>query len=735
MELTGVVEEIIFSNKDNGYTVCVIDHNDEPVVAVGIMPLTVPGENVRLFGDWARHPEYGRQFKVTLCEKVLPSTLKMIERYLGSGIIKGIGPSTAEKIVARFGEKTFEIMENESSRLSEIKGISKKKAAEMGESFLKQIAMRQTIMFLQQFGVTPNLCMKIYRRFGNDAVRKIKENPYILSDHVEGVGFHTADKIAEKMGIDPHDSFRLEAAAIYLLQTAAGSGGHTCLPHDTLLEEISRLTGASREEAEASVEALLLSRRVVREARKAGDFYALDLYFRAENVIARRLTNLSMDEDPLFSTESGEIEGAERRLHLTLADKQREAVALALKHHAAIITGGPGTGKTTIIKVIIDLFHNRSMKVLLAAPTGRAAKRMTEMTGHEAATIHRLLEMSRTDENAPDAFGRDEGNPLECHVLIVDEMSMMDTLLMQALLKALTWDTRLIMVGDQDQLPSVGAGNVLHDLLKSGVLPSVRLTEIYRQAEESMIVQNAHRINRGDMPAWNEKDTDFFFLPRRTQAEGAETVVSLVRDRLPKFLGEKAPDIQILTPTRKGPLGVLSLNETLQAALNPPSPEKEELVAGSVTFREGDRVMQTKNNYNIVWVKNDETRETGSGIYNGELGEIVQINPIQKKVSVLFDGERMVRYAPEELEELEHAWAMTVHKSQGSEFDAVVLPLFPGAPPLLMTRNILYTAVTRAKRLVVLLGSAESLREMIENQNRRIRYTGLLEKLQKCARL
>lgn len=734
MELTGVVDEIIFTNEDNGYTVCVIETDGDPVVAVGTMPLTVPGESVRLFGEWGRHPDYGRQFKVTLCEKILPGTLKTIEKYLGSGIIKGIGPSTAEKIVDRFGEKTFEVMENEPLRLAEIKGISKKKAAEIGEAFKKQFAMRQTIMFLQQFGITANMCMKIYRRFGNETVNKIKENPYVLSDSVEGIGFRTADKLAERMGINPHDPFRIEASAIYLLQTAGGDG-HTCLPHSVLLREMVNLTGASLDEAEDALEALLLSRRIVREARVEGDYYALDLYYRAENVIARRLTNLSLDEDNLVSAESGEIESAERRLHLTLADKQREAVLLALRHRAAIITGGPGTGKTTIIKVMIDLFQSRHMKVLLAAPTGRAAKRMTEMTGHEAATIHRLLEMSRTDENSPDIFGRDEGNPLECHVLIVDEMSMMDTLLMQALLKALTWDTRLIMVGDQDQLPSVGAGNVLHDLLKSGVLPSVRLTEIYRQAEESMIVRNAHRINHGDMPTWNEKETDFFFLPRRTSAEGVDTVVSLVRDRLPGFLGKAEPDIQVLTPTRKGMLGVLSLNETLQSALNPPAPDKEELVVGSVTYREGDRVMQTKNNYNIVWVKADETHETGSGIYNGELGEIVEINRIQKKVSVLFDGERLVRYTSEELTELEHAWAMTVHKSQGSEFDAVVLPLFPGAPPLLMTRNILYTAVTRAKKLVVLVGSAETLREMIENQNRKIRYTGLCEKIQKCARL
>ncbi|MBC7765011.1 MAG: AAA family ATPase, partial [Hyphomonadaceae bacterium] len=552
-ELIGIVEDVIYANEQNGYTVCEICAEDNSsAIAVGIMPLITPGESVHLRGQWVQHQEYGEQFKVESLEKAMPCTLEMIEKYLSSGIIKGIRASSAKKIVAHFGEKAIEILETQPQRLSEIKGISKKKAAEIGEAFMAQHEMRKVIMFLQQYGVTTNFSMKIFKHFGQDAIDKIKQNPYVLADEIEGIGFRTADKIAFNMGMNPHAADRVKSAVKYVLEQQL-SAGHSYLPKPLLIGKLMDLIGIVEQEADNAITDLWISKKIMLETKGEEQRVYLPAFYQAELSVARRLLRLSMHE-PSFQwvAEGSDIDLVEQETGITLADKQREAVTDALQHGVVVITGGPGTGKTTIINTIIRIFEKKGLEIALTAPTGRAAKRMTEMTGQEAKTAHRLLEMGYSGESHTMVFGKDENMPLEYDAIIVDEMSMVDILLMNALLKAIVPGTRLILVGDADQLPSVGAGNVLKDILKSKMIRMVRLTEIFRQAQESMIIVNAHKINRGEMPILNAKQKDFFFMPRESQNDVVDTILSLLKDRLPKFLDNASThSIQVLTPVRK----------------------------------------------------------------------------------------------------------------------------------------------------------------------------------------
>ncbi|WP_094548949.1 ATP-dependent RecD-like DNA helicase [Petroclostridium xylanilyticum] len=729
--IEATVEEIVFVNEGNGFTVCDINYNKELVTAVGYMPYLSVGETVKLVGNWVTHHDYGEQFKVEYYERVLPCTVAMIQKYLASGVIKGIREATAQKIVDKFGEKTLEIIENEPERLAEIKGISVKRAAEIGQSFWEQREVRKVVMFLQQYGVTPNYAVKVYKKFGNDAIDQIKKNPYILSEEIYGIGFKTADKIALSMGIELNDVERVKAGVKYVLTYNNSSGGHTFLPKNVLVQLSAELLQVSVQEIEYAIISMMVDKSVYVEKMKDMEAVYLAPFHHAEMSVARRLMNIAFAQ---MQTElqdiDREIADIEQEIGITLADQQREAVKEALCNGVLVITGGPGTGKTTTINTIIKLMEKRGYSIALAAPTGRASKRMSEMTGKEAKTIHRLLEIGYMDEGDQLQFARDESNPLDIDVVIIDETSMVDILLMNGLLKAITPGARLVMVGDVDQLPSVGPGNVLRDIIESGMVKVVRLTEIFRQAQESMIIVNAHRINKGDYPLLNVKDKDFYFMARDTAPEIVSSIVELCKHRLPAFYGyDSIQSIQVLTPMRKSPVGIINLNAELQKVLNPPSKDKKEKVFRDCLFREGDKVMQIKNNYNIRWERISD-QEEGTGVFNGDVGYIQKINDEESTMTIIFDDDKKVEYDYNQLDELELAYAITVHKSQGSEFPVVVMPMFPG-PPMLMSRNLLYTALTRARELVVLVGKEGTIKMMIDNNREMKRYSGLAEKLRK----
>jgi exodeoxyribonuclease V alpha subunit len=728
--IEATVEEIVFVNEGNGFTVCDINYNKELVTAVGYMPYLSVGETVKLVGNWVTHHDYGEQFKVEYYERVLPCTVAMIQKYLASGVIKGIREATAQKIVDKFGEKALEIIENEPERLAEIKGISVKRAAEIGQSFWEQREVRKVVMFLQQYGVTPNYAVKVYKKFGNDAIDQIKKNPYILSEEIYGIGFKTADKIALSMGIELNDVERVKAGVKYVL-TYNSSGGHTFLPKNVLVQLSAELLQVSVQEIEYAIISMMVDKSVYVEKMEDMEAVYLAPFHHAEMSVARRLMNIAFAQ---MQTElqdiDREIADIEQEIGITLADQQREAVKEALCNGVLVITGGPGTGKTTTINTIIKLMEKRGYTIALAAPTGRASKRMSEMTGKEAKTIHRLLEIGYMDEGDQLQFARDESNPLDIDVVIIDETSMVDILLMNGLLKAITPGARLVMVGDVDQLPSVGPGNVLRDIIESGMVKVVRLTEIFRQAQESMIIVNAHRINKGDYPLLNVKDKDFYFMARDTAPEIVSSIVELCKHRLPAFYGyDSIQSIQVLTPMRKSPVGIINLNAELQKVLNPPSKDKKEKVFRDCLFREGDKVMQIKNNYNIRWERISD-QEEGTGVFNGDVGYIQKINDEESTMTIIFDDDKKVEYDYNQLDELELAYAITVHKSQGSEFPVVVMPMFPG-PPMLMSRNLLYTALTRARELVVLVGKEGTIKMMIDNNREMKRYSGLAEKLRK----
>ena len=722
-QLEAVIEETIFRNEENGYSVVQAKAGRESVTVVGTLPALAPGEQVLLSGSWTAHPQYGKQWKATACEIRKPTTLLGIERYLGSGLIRGVGPSTARLLVQAFGKNTLDVLSEYPERLTEVPGIGKKRAAQLAESFREQYAAREAMVFLQAYGVSPSLAVKISKAYGADAQRKIRENPYRLIDDIDGVGFLTADRIALSLGIPQDSEYRLRSGLKYVLQEAAAGEGHTFLPKPLLLERAARALRVEDGLLAHALDTLLFAREIIALDLDGQEALLLSGFFYAEKEIARYLKLLMGREEKIPEAQILEkIQQFEREHQMQFSENQRRAVSEAVRRGLVVITGGPGTGKTTIINCILWLLGK---DVLLAAPTGRAAKRMSEATGHEAKTLHRLLEFAGDEGH----FQRDEQNPLDCGCVIVDEMSMVDVFLMRSLLVALKPGTKLILVGDADQLPSVGAGNVLGDILKSGVVPSVRLTDIFRQSEESLIVLNAHRINHGEPPILNRRDSDFFFERRPVPDEAAQAIVGLCARRLPAFLHSDAParDIQVLAPTKKSGTGVYQLNALLQAALNPPAPWKKEIAYGETVFRTGDKVMHIRNNYQLPWKA--DGGEEGEGVFNGDVGFVSAVDNQDRIVTVRFDDERTVEYDYQQLEELELAYCLSVHKSQGSEFPCVVMPVL-GGPPRLLTRNLFYTALTRARKLVVLVGREDAIADMVRNNHIATRYTTLRQRLE-----
>ena len=722
-QLEAVIEETIFRNEENGYSVVQAKAGRESVTVVGTLPALAPGEQVLLSGSWTAHPQYGKQWKATACEIRKPTTLLGIERYLGSGLIRGVGPSTARLLVQAFGKNTLDVLSEHPERLTEVPGIGKKRAAQLAESFREQYAAREAMVVLQAYGVSPTLAVKISKAYGADAQRKIRENPYRLSDDIDGVGFLTADRIALSLGIPQDSEYRLRSGLKYVLQEAAAGEGHTFLPKPLLLERAARALRVEDGLLAHALDTLLFAREIIALDLDGQEALLLSGFFYAEKEIARYLKLLMGREEKIPEAQILEkIQQFEREHQMQFSENQRRAVSEAVRRGLVVITGGPGTGKTTIINCILWLLGK---DVLLAAPTGRAAKRMSEATGHEAKTLHRLLEFAGDEGH----FQRDEQNPLDCGCVIVDEMSMVDVFLMRSLLVALKPGTKLILVGDADQLPSVGAGNVLGDILKSGVVPSVRLTDIFRQSEESLIVLNAHRINHGEPPILNRRDSDFFFERRPVPDEAAQAIVGLCARRLPAFLHSDAParDIQVLAPTKKSGAGVYQLNALLQAALNPPAPWKKEIAYGETVFRTGDKVMHIRNNYQLPWKA--DGGEEGEGVFNGDVGFVSAVDNQDRIVTVRFDDERTVEYDYQQLEELELAYCLSVHKSQGSEFPCVVMPVL-GGPPRLLTRNLFYTALTRARKLVVLVGREDAIADMVRNNHIATRYTTLRQRLE-----
>lgn len=721
----GTIEDIVFRNEENGWTVASF-HLDGSgrVSAVGIMPFLAAGEHVILDGELTEHRDYGEQIKVTAYEISMPQTRSALEKYLGSGMIKGIGPATAKLIVRKFGTETLDIMEAEPHRLTEIPGIGPKKAAMIAESFAMQNEMRAALIFLQGAGLTPALAMKVYRAYGDQSERVLRTNPYRLADEIDGVGFQTADGIARSLGFQADNPDRLASGVHYVLSQAAANMGHVYLPQHELTARAAEVLGVQQAQADAAIRAMRLADQLIFETVDDISAVYLPRLYRVECetaalILKRR--NAPQKKQPSAAEMERSIAHCERKLGVTLGQAQREAVAKAVSGDLTVITGGPGTGKTTSINCILEMLEGGGT-VELCAPTGRAAKRMSEATGRSARTIHRLLEYGGDVEG----FKRDEENPIKADTVVVDEMSMVDIFLMRALLRAVKPGARLILVGDADQLPSVGAGNVLRDLIDSGAVPVARLNEIFRQAQQSRIVVNAHRINRGEYPLIQNRDTDFFLERRESAAEVSQSVVALVQRRLPGFLGvDSLRGVQVMAPMKKGALGVFQLNRVLQEALNPPSREKPELPRGDGVFRLGDKVMQVRNDYELEWTRGDEH---GDGVFNGDIGYIVRLSRTDREMTVEFDDGRRAVYDDSMLDELELSYCISVHKSQGSEFDAVVLPLLNG-PQMLLTRNLLYTAVTRAKRLVVIVGREACMRGMVDNNRILRRYTGLAFRL------
>lgn len=724
MELTGTVKAIIYRSEDTGFTVLELtDETGEDMTAIGEMPLAGVGERVELTGQWTEHKTYGHQFRAETCKTLAPATLTALKNYLASGLIKGVGESTAQAIVQTFGMETLDVLEKEPARLAEVPGIGQIRAQTIGASYGAQLGLRDIMLGLQKYGVTIGQAMKLYKIYGELCLAKIEENPYRLIDDVEGIGFKTADAIARNGGVEPDAPYRLRAGLKYTLQWARQEG-HTYLPREKLVEVAAGLLQADIAPVERTLTELLLEGQLIQEQLPGEDGIFLPGMFRTEQDCALRLLRLqgqSALDNPFFRPKA-QIARLEQQLDITLAPAQRQAVELALKAGALVITGGPGTGKTTILRFVITLLEEMGTEYALCAPTGRAAKRMGEATGRDASTIHRLLEYSYGEGG----FGRNAENTLLADVVIVDEMSMVDVPLMAALLRALAPGTRLIMVGDSDQLPSVGPGNVLRDMVDSGQIPVVRLTEIFRQSGRSAIVTNAHRINEGQMPILEGLE-DFGFEPMEEQEAVIRRLIALNSGKAAK-LGAQEPlqDIQVLAPMKKGPLGVYNLNKRLQEALNPPAHKKKERKYGDVVFREGDKVMQIKNDYRLAWTRSlpHQPPEMGEGVYNGDLGTIMSIDLYEQTLEVLFDDGRSAVYAFSMLEELELAYCISIHKSQGSEFPIVLLPLL-GGPPMLLNRNLLYTAVTRARHMVCILGRQSCIQQMVRNNQVKRRYSGL----------
>lgn len=735
--IEAIADETVFRNDENGYTVLVVKAGRARVSAVGVMPPVTPGEKLIITGEWTEHPVYGKQIKVQGMEIEKPTTLSGIEKYLMSGMIKGIGPATARQLIKAFGEQTLDVIYSEPQRLLELPGIGEKRAQMITESYAEQAEQREAMVFLQSYGVTPSLAVKIFKRYGENVKQVIRSNPYRLVEDVEGIGFKTADKIAASLGIERDSEYRLSAGLKFVLEDATSGTGHCYLPRPELVQAAQRLLGNGQEAIDHELDALILAREIVaqilpdEQGEEVVALYQPQTY-RAEKEVAGRLREMiEAMPDTMASDLQAQIDELEGLEGLAFHPQQRQAIETAVKSGMTVITGGPGTGKTTIIKCIIKLLSVHG-DVALAAPTGRAAKRMSEACGMEAKTLHRLLEYGGEEGE----FARTQDNPLEMDTLIIDEMSMVDIFLMRSLLRALVPGTRLIMVGDADQLPSVGAGNVLRDILDSGAVPSVRLTEIFRQDEKSMIVYNAHRINHGEAPRLNAKGSDFFFERAQSPSDAARRIVALCATRLPGFVGlDPVRQMQVLSPTKKGECGVWALNQLLQAEFNPPAPQKHERVRGDTTFREGDKVMQTRNNYQLEWSKEGVFGwEDGQGVFNGDIGFVTEIDPQEHTLRVRFDDDRVATYEGGDVDDLELAYCISVHKSQGSEFPVVILPAV-GGPPMLLTRNLLYTAVTRARRLVMIVGREAAIDQMIANVNTRKRYSALRWRLEQLMNL
>ena len=731
--IEGYVDHIIFQNRDNGYTVACLVSQGEEITCVGNFRFLSEGETIRVKGSYTRHPSYGKQFSVNSYESVIPQDSLAMERYLGSGAIKGIGAALAARIVRKFGDDTLRIIEEEPERLAEVKGISERKAREIADQVEEKADMRKAMMFLQQYGITQALGMKIYRQYGQEMYGVLKENPYKMAEDIPGVGFKIADEIAARIGIHTDSDYRIRSGILYILLQASGEG-HVYLPKEVLLKRARDLLGVEQKYMEKHIMDLSIERKIViREIRREGApvqtaIYAAS-YYQVELHVAQMLHTLNLQDTVKEDILEEKIERIQRGTGIELDEKQKDAVKEAVKNGLLIITGGPGTGKTTTINAIIRYFEMEDLDICLAAPTGRAAKRMTETSGYEAKTIHRLLELSGGPEQAQEnvRFERNAQNPLEADVIIIDEMSMVDIFLMHALLSAVVSGTRLILVGDVNQLPSVGPGSVLKDIISSGRFPVVELVKIFRQASQSDIVVNAHKINQGVPVALDNKSRDFFFLKRYDANVIISIVITLIQKKLPKYVEASPYEIQVLTPMRKGLLGVDRLNFILQQYLNPPDQEKKEKEHGQGVFREGDKVMQIKNNYQLEW----EVRgnygipvEKGVGVFNGDTGIIREINSFAEIMTVEFDEKRFVEYSFKQLDELELAYAITIHKAQGSEYPAVVIPLLQG-PRMLMNRNLLYTAVTRARKCVTLVGDEKTFYEMENNRMEQERYTAL----------
>lgn len=725
--LNGIVESIVFKSSDTGYTVIKFRENNIIHTAVGVLPHVKEGQNLKITGSWVNHSQFGKQFKVEECEEILPTSKDGIEKYLSSGIIQGIGPVTAKKIVNKFGEDTLNILDNNIERLKEIEGIGKKKLETIIESYREQRELKNITIFLQTHGLSVNQCLKIYKKYGASSVDTVKNNPYILCDEISGIGFKTSDKIARSLGIEIDSPFRIQSGIRYVINEFCANG-HTFMPKDELIKEASNVLTVSGDIIEENIKNAALDRKIKLEKvnDKEGVFTIPNYY--CELGITNRILTLAISN---FQDISVDVEHLilqfEKKNNITFAESQKDAIISAFQNGIEIITGGPGTGKTTIIKCIIEIFETCGLKVLLGAPTGRAAKRMSESTGKEATTIHRMLDMGVFEKEESVFVTNADEHSLEADVVIIDEASMIDITLMNALLKSIKVGTRLIIVGDVDQLPSVGAGNVLNDFIESGFTKVVRLKEIFRQGKESMIVVNAHKINKGEMPKLNEKGTDFFFIRNDIQEGILNTIIDLINTRLPKFNSnwDKLKSIQVLVPMKKGVLGVTNLNERIQNVLNPKAPYKKEKEFRSMIFREGDKVMQIKNNYSLKWTRiAGKGEHEGSGVFNGDMGFIENIDLEGKKLSIIFDDERRVIYDFMYLDELDLAYAITIHKSQGSEFPVVIIPAYMGAP-LLMNRNLLYTGITRAKEMVVVVGIPKALKYMVDNTRSMERYSSL----------
>ncbi|MBE6577261.1 MAG: ATP-dependent RecD-like DNA helicase [Ruminococcaceae bacterium] len=729
--IEGTVENVIYYNQDNGYTICDMALSDDEIItAVGIMPMTGEGDKLTVYGRWMHNPKYGRQFAVEQYERVMPSDVASILKYLSSRTIKGIGPKTAQRIVEEFGADTFDVIENHPEWLANVKGVSMKLALSASESFKEQSQVRSAMMFFRDyFGVATTL--KIYQRWGGRSVDIAKQNPYRLCNEIDGIGFEKADSIAHNLGFEVNNFDRIMSGINYVLMKNGVINGHICLPREKLIPSAAALLGTDENETERAVDELLREGKLILRKSDGGDMIYHRETYSNEKYIAEKLCLIDkmcaavdvVDIDRFIISE-------EHKSGIEYADLQKKAISDALRYGVLVLTGGPGTGKTTVVRALIHIFDNMGYDIALAAPTGRAAKRMSEATSMEAKTIHRLLEMTY-DKADSFVFMRNENNHLDEHIIIVDEASMIDSALMGALLRAIKPGAKLIIIGDSDQLPSVGAGNVLCDIINSERFATVRLTEIFRQAQRSLIVTNAHAVNSGKMPVLSVKDNDFFYMPRATDRDIASTICELCVKRLPRTYGDMARfGTQIIAPSRKGEAGTENLNILLQSWLNPPHVSKREHTFRDKVFREGDKIMQIRNNYDLIWTR-DLDDKTGNGIFNGDIGIIEEINKPESYMTILFD-DRRVQYEFSLLEDLEHAYAITVHKSQGSEYPIVIIPMCSAAP-MLLTRNLLYTAITRAQTMVILVGREDIVSQMVENNRQSMRYTGLEEILRETS--